>query len=30
MNPGSGEKHKNPNDFGFLDNDFDKGLVKSH
>ena len=30
MNPGSGEKHKMPDDFLFLQNDFDKGLVKSH
>ena len=29
MNPGSGEKHKKPEDFRFLENDFDKGLVKS-
>ena len=30
MSPGSEEKHKKPEDFGFLQNDFDKGLVKSH
>ena len=30
MNPGSGENHKKPNDFGLLENDFYKGLVKSH
>ena len=31
MNPGSGEKHiKKPDDFRFLENEFDKGLVKSH
>ena len=30
MNPGSGEKHMKLNDFGFLENEFDKGLVKSH
>ena len=30
MNSGSGEKHMKLNDFGFLENEFDKGLVKSH
>ena len=30
MNPGSGEKYMKPDDFGFLENEFDKGLVKSH
>ena len=30
MNPGSGEKHKKSDNFGFLENEFDKGLVKSH
>ena len=30
MNPGSEEKHKKSDNFGFLENEFDKGLVKSH